>query len=111
MAVSCRWVEDRLVDAIDRRLGAADELRLLGHLESCPGCAEGAGGWSRLVPSLRAVEPLPPTPLRMRRMEAAIERAVAAAPARRAVGFGGGRAGRLGAPAPARPALPPRGGA
>ena len=78
--MSCRDVEDALVDLTDGRLDAATELRLHDHVETCAACRERAALWGALVPSMRALEPKPPTPIRLRRMEVEIERRLAAEP-------------------------------
>src|SRR5690348_1421158 len=76
--MSCRDVEDALIDLADGRLDAASELRLHDHVEGCSACRERAALWSVLVPSIRALEPKPATPNRLRRMELEIERRLAA---------------------------------
>jgi ferric-dicitrate binding protein FerR (iron transport regulator) len=72
--MTCRQVQDALVDLHDGRLDGASELRVHAHLECCADCQKRAQTWNALLPAMRAVAPLPPTPLRLRRMEVEIER-------------------------------------
>ncbi len=75
--MTCREVQDALVDLHDGRLDAASELRVHAHLESCAECRHQADNWDALLPAMRALAPPSPTPMRARRMELEIERQLA----------------------------------
>ncbi len=75
--MSCREVEDRIVDLQDGRLASAEELRLHAHAESCVECRARLATWQKLLPLMRAATPEPPSSLALRRMEVGIERRLA----------------------------------
>ena len=82
--MTCREVQDALVDLHDGRLDAASELRVHAHLETCADCRDQAERWNALLPAMRGLAPPPPTPMRARRMEIEIERQLAEPVARAA---------------------------
>jgi anti-sigma factor RsiW len=80
--MTCREVEDLLIDLQDGRLDAARELRVHAHVEGCAACRERAQLWRTLVPAMRPLAPPPPSPFDERRMMADIERRLATASVR-----------------------------
>jgi tetratricopeptide (TPR) repeat protein len=77
----CRELEGQLVDLLDGKLPPAVELRMHAHAESCASCRASLSRWQRALPALRQLEPAPPAPLALRRMELAIARELEAQPA------------------------------